>query len=267
VFGGGVLLLLLVFALAAKWVAPHDPLDQDLMNSFLPPFWQANADPSFLLGTDSLGRDILSRLIYGTRIALTVAVIAAAGAGIIGTVLGLAAGFVGGKVDALISRLVEIWMAFPPVLLATVLVTILGSGVQAVIIAVIIIDWTRFCRIVRAETMVQLSQDYAASARVLGMRRFAMLMGEILPNLLPLLLVLFSLEMATAVIVEAIQSFLGFSVAGGEPSWGGLIRDGRLYVNQAWWLMAMPMGAIVLTVLALNALGDGLRLALDPILR
>jgi dipeptide transport system permease protein len=266
-FGGFVLLLLLVVALAAPLLAPHDPLEQDLLASFDPPFWRSGADPHFLLGTDSLGRDILSRLIYGARVALTVALVAATLAALLGTVLGLCAGYFGGWVDGAISRLVDVWMSFPPVLLSIVLAAVVGAGLKAVILAIIVVDWTRFCRIIRAEVLVQREQDYVAAAVTIGLRRWRVLMGEILPNLVPTLLVLLTLEMGIAVIVEAILSFVGLSVASDAPTWGGLIQEGRLYINQAWWLMALPMLCVIITVLGFNALGDGLRETLDPVLR
>jgi dipeptide transport system permease protein len=266
-FGGGVLLLLIVVALAAPLIAPHDPLEQDLLASFEPPFWREGADPSFLLGTDSLGRDILSRLIYGARVALTVALVAATLAGLLGTALGLLAGYYRGPVDAVISRLVDVWMSFPPVLLSVVLAAVVGAGLKAVILAIIFVDWTRFCRIVRGEVLVQREQDYVAAAITIGLGRARVLASEILPNLVPILLVLLSLEMGIAVIVEAILSFVGLSVASDAPTWGGLIQEGRLYINQAWWMMALPMLCIILTVLGFNALGDGLRETLDPVLR
>lgn len=263
-FGSGVVALMLVAALAAPWLAPHDPLEQDLLNSFQSPAW-SGGEASHALGTDSLGRDILSRLIYSARPALIVAFIAALCAGILGTALGLAAGYFGGRIDSAISRLVDIWMSFPSVLLCIVLAAVLGAGLHTVVIAIIIIDWTRFCRVVRAETMVQKSQDYVASALTIGLTPARIVASEILPNVAPLLLTLFTLEMGIAIVIEAILSFVGLSVSSGVPTWGGIIQEGRLYVNQAWWLMALPMACIILAVLGLNALGDGLRDVLDPV--
>ncbi len=265
--GAAVLLLILAAAVLAPLLAPFDPLDQDLVNSFLPPAWAASGDPQHLFGTDNLGRDILSRLIYGSRAALIVAVTAALGAGVLGTALGLLAGFYGRWVDAAVSRMVDIWMAFPAVLLSIVLVAVIGAGLHAVIIAIIVIDWTRFCRVVRAETLVQRQQDYVASAQTIGLSRWRTMIGEILPNVVPLLIVLFTLEMGIAVIVEAILSFVGLSVSSDAPTWGGMIQAGRQYVNQAPWLMILPMLCVIAAVLALNALGDGLRRALDPLMR
>ncbi len=266
-FGLAVLALLALAALGAPLIAPQNPLHQDLLASFAPPFWHAGVVPGHLLGTDDLGRDTLSRLIYGARIALTVAVISATAAGLIGTLLGLAAGYAGGLPDAIVSRLVDVWMAFPPVLLSIVLVAVIGAGLEAVILAIVIVDWTRFCRIVRAEVLVQREQDYVAAAVAIGLGPWRVALQEILRNLLPTLIVLFTLEMGIAITVEAILSFVGLSIASGAPSWGGMIAEGRLYIHQAWWLMTLPVGCIIVSVLGLNALGDGLRQTLDPLVR
>ena len=263
-FGILVVLALVIAAAGAPWLSPHDPLEQDLLNSFQVPAW-SGGDSAHPLGTDSLGRDILSRLIYGARAALIVAFVAALFAGLLGTALGLAAGYFGGRLDVAISRLVDVWMSFPSVLLCIVLAAVLGAGLHTVVIAIIVIDWTRFCRVVRAEVMVQKSHDYVASAITIGLSSSRVLGSEILPNVAPLLLTLFTLEMGIAIVVEAILSFVGLSVSSGVPTWGGIIQEGRLYVNQAWWLMALPMTCIVVAVLGLNALGDGLRAALDPV--
>jgi peptide/nickel transport system permease protein len=206
VFGSTVLLAMIALAALAPWLAPHDPLDQDLINTLLPPAW-LGGERGFLLGTDSLGRDILSRLIYGARVALTVAVVAALLAGLLGSVLGLLAGYFGGWVDTLISRVVDIWMSFPAVLLSIVLAAVLGAGLHTVVIAIVVIDWTRFCRVVRSEVLVQREQDYVASAVTIGLAPGRILFGEVLPNVVPLLLTLFTLEMGIAIVVEAILSF------------------------------------------------------------
>ena len=264
VFGLIVLGLMLLAAVFAPWLSPHDPLEQDLLSSFLPPSWQANGDPVFLLGTDNLGRDIASRLIYGARTALIVALVAAALAALLGTVLGMLAGFYGGKTDMLISRAVDIWMSFPAVLLSIVLVAVIGAGLHAVIIAIVIIDWTRFCRVIRAETMVQKERDYVASAITIGLPRVRILFQEILPNLIPLLIVLLTLEMGIAIVVETILSFVGLSVASDTPTWGNLIQEGRQYIHQVPWLLGLPVACVVLAVLGLNALGDGIKEVIDP---
>jgi len=221
VIGGSIVLAFVLIALFAPWLSPHDPLNQDLMAGLLPPLWIPGGDPAYLLGADSLGRDLLSRLIHGSRVALTVAILAAGFAAVLGTVLGLLAGFFGGVVDSVISRTVDIWMSFPAVLLSIVLVAVLGTGLHSVVFAIGIIDWTRFCRVVRAETLVQKNQDYVSASRALGLKPAAIIFTEILPNLIPILLTLFFLEMGIAVVVEAILSFVGLSISSDTPTWGG----------------------------------------------
>jgi ABC-type dipeptide/oligopeptide/nickel transport system permease subunit len=267
VVAGGFILLLILLAIFAPWIAPKDPLEQDLMLGTLPPVTYSGAEPGYWFGTDDLGRDVLSRLIHGARVALTVAFVAAGLAALLGTVLGLLAGWYGGWVDAVISRLVDIWMAFPPVLLSILLVAVLGSGVHSVIAAIVIIDWTRFCRVVRSETMAQAQMDYVTAARTIGFPKLRILFKEILPNVAPVIIALLSLEMGIAVIVEAILSFVGLSVSSDTPTWGGMISQGRAIIYQGWWVLVAPLAMLFLTVLAFNQLGDGLRRALDPMMR
>ena len=267
VIGGGFILFLLILALGAPWIAPRDPLEQDIILGATPPFWLPGAEPGYYLGSDDLGRDALSRVIYGARVALTVAIVAATLAAAIGATLGLIAGWYRGWVDATISRLVEIWMAFPPVLLSILLVAVVGAGVGSVIIAIAVIDWTRFCRVVRAETINQASADYVTAARAVGFPQMRILAREIFPNVLPVLIALVSLEMGIAVIVEAILSFVGLSVSSDTPTWGGMIAQGRQLLHQGWWILASPLLMLFLTVLAFNLLGEGLRRALDPVMR
>ena len=262
-FAGGFILFLIIVAVFAPLLAPFDPLEQDLMAATAAP----GVEPGHWLGTDSLGRDVLSRLIYGTRIALTVAFVAAILACLLGTTLGLLAGYYRGWVDSGVSRLVDIWMAFPPVLLSILLVAVLGAGLTSVIVAIVVIDWTRFARVVRAETLQQSRLEYAEAAAALGMGRGAILVREVLPNVLPVVVVLLSLEMGIAVIVEAILSFVGLSVSTDTPTWGGMIAEGRQIIYQAWWVLVFPLASLFLTVLAFNQLGDGLRQWLDPMLK
>jgi len=267
VWAGGFLLALLVLAVFAPWIAPKNPLEQDLMLSTLPPVGNAGSEPGYYLGTDDLGRDVLSRVIYGSRVALTVAIVAASLAALIGTVLGLIAGWYGGWADRIISRLVDIWMAFPPVLLSILLVAVLGAGLPSVIAAIVIIDWTRFCRVVRAETIAQGAMDYVTAAKTLGFSRFQILKNEVLPNVAPVLIALISLEMGIAVIVEAILSFVGLSLSSDTPTWGGMIAQGRQTIHHSWWVLAAPLAMLFATVLAFNQFGNGLRRALDPVMR
>ena len=265
--GGGFILLLFVLAIGAPWIAPKDPLEQDILLGASPPVWFVGAEPGHWLGTDDLGRDALSRAIYGARIALAVAFCASVLAAAFGSALGLLAGWRRGWVDGAVSRLVEIWMAFPPVLLSILLVAVVGAGLESVIVAIAIIDWTRFCRVVRAETMTQASADYVTAARVMGFNSSRILMREIFPNVFPVLIALISLEMGIAVTVEAILSFIGLSVSSDTPTWGGMIAQGRQLLHQEWWILATPLTLLLFTVLAFNVLGEGLRRALDPVMR
>jgi dipeptide transport system permease protein len=265
--GATLVAILVLVALLAPGLAPHDPLEQDLLSAQLPPAWMQGGDPSYIFGTDSLGRCVLSRLIYSARTAVVVALIAASLAALIGVALGLFAGSFGGWVDQLISRLIDVWMAFPPVLLSIVLAAVIGAGLTSVIVAIVVVDWTRFARVMRAETMAQLARDYASAARAIGLSRAKVLRLEILPNLVPLLVTLLAVEMGIAILVEVILSFVGISVAGDTPTWGSMIAEGRQIVYQAPWIMALPIACIIASVIGLNLLGDGLRLALDPVQR
>ena len=261
------LILLVIVALFAPYLAPKDPLEQDLFAGRLPPFWMQGADAAFLLGTDSLGRDVLSRIIFGTRIALTVAVISASLTCLVGAALGLLAGFYRGWVDVAVSRFIDIWMAFPPVLFSILLIAVIGPGLFSIIAAIVVIDWTRFARVIRAEAMTQGAMDYVASARVAGRGRFGILLREILPNVLPIIVVLLTLEMGIAVIVEAILSFVNLSISTDDPTWGGMISEGRTSIHQAWWVLVFPLITLFLTVLSFSQLGEGLKNRFDPVLR
>jgi ABC-type dipeptide/oligopeptide/nickel transport system permease subunit len=265
--GMGLVGFFVVIALLAPLLAPHDPIEQDLLSAQLPPIWMQGGEATFPLGTDSLGRCVLSRLMYAARTAMTVALIAASLAAIIGIALGLIAGMFGGWIDQFVSRLIDVWMAFPPVLLSIVLAAVIGAGLTSVIAAIVVVDWTRFARVMRAETMVQLQRDYASAARALGLSRDQILRLEILPNLVPLIVTLFAVEMGIAILVEVILSFVGISVAGDVATWGGMIVEGRQIVYQAPWIMAFPIGCVILSVIGFNLLGDGLRAALDPVQR
>src|SRR5580700_5453726 len=267
IIGGGFILALIVIALFAPWIAPKNPLDQDLLLASLPPAGLAGAEPGYYFGTDDLGRDVLSRLIYGARIALIVAFVAASLAALAGTTLGLLAGWYRGWVDGIISRLVDIWMAFPPVLLSILLVAVLGPALSSVIIAIAVIDWTRFCRVVRAEAMQQRRMDYVDSVKVAGYGAWRIMAREVLPNVLPAIVVLFSLEMGIAVIVEAILSFVNLSISTDDPTWGSMIAEGRGIVHQAWWVLVFPLICLFLTVLAFSQFGEGLKERFDPVMR
>jgi peptide/nickel transport system permease protein len=250
-------------AIFAPLLAPHDPNDQSLTAIFLPPVWEQGGDPAYFLGTDSLGRDVLSRLIYGARLAMLVAVFASLGAMLIGATLAHIAGYFGGRIDAWIGRAVDVWMSFPPVILSLILMVGIGVGVRNVILAIVLVDWTRFCRVLRSEVLVVSRKDYVAAARLLGFSHWRTITREIIPASLPLLITLVSLEMGIAVIVEAILSFIGLSVGSETPAWGQMIADARQYIYDSPWNLIFPILAIFTAVLGFNLLGDGLRRTLD----
>jgi peptide/nickel transport system permease protein len=264
---GGWLLVLTLAAVFAPLLSPHDPLSQDLLGGRIPPMFLPGADPTYPLGTDSLGRDVLARLLYGGRIALIVALVAGLATCVIGSALGLIAGYFRGWPDMVISRLIDIWMAFPPVLFAILLIAVIGPGLTSIILAIVVIDWTRFARVVRAEAMAQGAMDYVASAQVAGRTRVGTMLAEILPNVLPTVVALLTLEMGIAVIVEAILSFVNLSISTDDPTWGGMISEGRTSVYQAWWVLVFPLVCLFLTVLSFSQLGEGLKDRFDPVLR
>jgi peptide/nickel transport system permease protein len=259
----GMTLCISICALFASVLAPHDPAEQNLLTILTPPAWAHGGDPTYPLGTDSLGRDVLSRLIYGARTAMIVAFCASTGAMIIGTILAHIAGYFGGAVDWIIGRLVDVWMSFPPVILSLILMVGLGIGLDRVILAIVLVDWTRFCRVLRSEVLIVTRQDYVAAARLLGFTHWQTIIREVFPATLPLLITLLSLEMAIAVVVEAILSFVGLGVGANEVAWGQMIADARQYVYQSPWNLLLPMLCIFVTVAAFNLLGDGLRRTLD----
>jgi peptide/nickel transport system permease protein len=258
-----MILCIVVCAVFANRIAPNDPGDQNLLSILVPPVWAEGGDPAFPFGTDSLGRDMLSRLIYGARSAMLVAFFASLGAMTIGTVLAHVSGYFGGTIDWVIGRLVDVWMSFPPVILSLILMVGLGVGLDRVILAIILVDWTRFCRVLRSEVLVVTRHDYVAAARLLGFTHWQAITREVLPATLPLLITLMSLEMAIAVVVEAILSFVGLGVGANQPAWGQMIADARQYVYQSPWNLLLPALAIFLTVTSFNLLGDGLRRTLD----
>jgi peptide/nickel transport system permease protein len=259
----GMIFCIACCAIFAGQLAPHDPGDQNLLSILTPPAWDAGGDPNYPLGTDSLGRCVLSRLIYGARTAMLVALFASLGAMIIGSILAHVSGYFGGAIDWIIGRMVDVWMSFPPVILSLILMVGLGVGLDRVILAIVLVDWTRFCRVLRAEVLVVTRHDYIAAARLLGFTHWQTITREVLPATLPLLITLVSLEMAIAVVVEAILSFVGLGVGADQPAWGQMIADARQYVYQSPWNLLLPILAIFLTVTSFNLLGDGLRRTLD----
>lgn len=260
--GAALVAALVAAAAAAPYLGLQPPNDMDLLSILSPP--NAGALPPHWLGTDGLGRDVLSRLFWGARVALAVAVGATIGAAVLGSVLGLLAGALGGPVDWAILRLVDLWMSFPPVVLSLLLVVALGAGLGNVMLAIVLVDWTRFCRVLRAEVMVIHGQDYISAARLLGFGRLRMIWREVVPGIVPTLITLVALEMGIAVRIEAVLSFVGMSVPAEVPAWGQMIADARTSMVATPWAILAPIGAIVVTVIGFNLLGDGLRRRLDP---
>ena len=265
--GGGILLVVAGLAIAAPWIAPHDPLEQDLLHMLAPPMWASDGNSAFPLGTDGLGRCVLSRAIFGARVALTVAVAAAFGSMLLGSTLALIGGYFGGVVDRLVSYVVDLWLSFPPVVLSLIMLVGLGTGVDKVILAVVLVDWTRFCRVVRADVLVTRRRDYVLAAQLIGFGHLRTMLREVLPAVVPLMITLFSIEMGIAIVVEATLSFIGLSVPPDITTWGQMLADSRSDMQSAIWVMLVPVACIIVTVLACNLLGDGVRVALDPRLR
>jgi len=265
--GGVILLVAMLLAVFAPWIAPHDPLDQDLLHILAPPAWAPDGSAAYPLGTDGLGRCVLSRAIYGARVALTVAIAAAWGSMLLGGTLALLGGYFGGVVDRLISYVVDLWMSFPPVVLSLILLVGLGTGVDKVILAVVLVDWTRFCRVVRADVLVTRRRDFVLAAQLIGFSHWRTMSREVLPAVVPLMITLFSIEMGIAIVVEATLSFIGLSVPAEITTWGQMLADARNDMQSAVWVLLTPVACIIVTVLACNLLGDGVRVALDPRLR
>ncbi len=263
IVGTVIVVTVLLCALLAPHLAPHDPDDQNLLAQLLPPAWQPDGDAAYPLGTDGLGRCVLSRLLWGARVAMEVALIASLGAALVGSVLAYVAGYLGGWADWLIGRAVDVWMSFPPVVLALILMTGLGTGERNVILAIVLVDWTRFCRVLRSEVLVVAQRDYVAAARLVGFGHWRTVTREVVPATVPLLVTLLSLEMGIAVVVEAVLSFVGLGVRADQVAWGQMIADGREAIYQAPWALFAPVLAIFVTVAGFNLLGDGLRRTLD----
>ena len=264
--GGTIALGMLALALVGPALAPHDPNRQDLVSVRQPPVW-AGGVWSHPLGTDSLGRDLLSRLLWGARVALVVAVASAVVSAVIGVPVALVAGYARGRVDTVLMRVVDVWMSIPAVLLAIALMGVLGLGLWKVVLAIVVVDWTRFARVIRGEVLALREREFVEAARALGLRPLRVMAEELLPNLVPLIIVLASLEMAIAVGVEALLSFVGLGVQASTPSWGAMIAEGRGYLMVSWWGMGIPMLALIVAVVGFNLLGEALRERLDPRLR
>ena len=262
-----IVLLVLLTAVFAPLLAPHAP---ELTNNtvFLkPPFWQAGGSISYPLGTDAIGRDILSRLIYGARLSLVIGLAVVALSVVVGTVLGMAAGYFRGVFEIAVMRLMDIILTLPSLLLAIVIVAILGPGLMNAMLAVAIVVLPHYVRITRAAVISEMSRDYVTAARVNGAGHLRLMFNEVLPNCMAPLIVQASLGISTAILDAAALGFLGLGAQPPSPEWGTMLADAREFVMRAWWVVTFPGLAILITVLAFNLLGDGLRDAFDPKLK
>ena len=256
--------LFVVIALTAPWLAPQDPYDTDLLRRLQPPVWMEGGDWQYVLGCDTLGRDILSRIIYGARISMSIGVAVVLLACVAGTLLGLAAGYFGRAVDAVISRLVDVLLAFPYLIFAIGLMGMMGPGLQNIVLALVYKEWTISCRVVRGETLAARECDYVTAARAVGASHLHIMWREILPNILSPVIVVATTRMATIIILEASLSFLGLGMQPPLASWGSMVADGRAHLLEAWWVSTFPGIAIFALVLAANLAAQGLRDAFDP---
>jgi len=258
VVGLFITLAIIFCAVFAPYVATHGVEQMDMSNRFEGPTWE------HILGTDNFGRDLWSRLVFGARISLTIAVISVLCSALIGTVVGLAAGYFGGWVDQLLMRITDVFLGFPAIVLALAIVAVLGPGVLNVSFAIIVVAWTEYARVVRSTTLVLREQNYVQAARALGASPVRILFKEILPNALGPIIVLASLGLGTAIIAESALSFLGFGLPPPTPTWGWTLAYGTKFMRDAPWLSIISGATIMVTVLGFNLLGDGLRDVLDP---
>jgi len=262
--GAGLLLLILFVAIFAPWLAPHDPYFQDLTNRTVPPIWHEGGTWAHPLGTDPLGRDYLSRLLYGARISLLIGVAVALISGLIGTTMGMLAGYFGGKTDMVVSFMVTTRLSMPVILVALATVALIGGSLWVVIMVLGLLKWDRFAVVMRSATQQVRSLDYVAAAQAAGASTPRVLLGEVLPNVLPHLVVVATLEAASAILLEAALSFLGLGVQPPLPSWGLMISEAKAYMFFSFWLIAIPGTALAVLIFAINLAGDGLRDLFSP---
>jgi peptide/nickel transport system permease protein len=266
-FGLVVIAVVALTAAFAPVVAPFDPLAQDIGQRLREPGWQDAQGRLHPLGTDHLGRDILARIIYGSRIALVVGVAAVAISGVLGMAVGLVAGYFGGRVDDCLMRLADVQLAFPFILLAIAVIGVLGPSLPNIIIVIGVSSWVVYARVVRGEVLSIREREFVQAAVALGSRDVRVLRQHVLPNTFTPWLVVATLDMARVIVIESALSFLGLGVQPPTPTWGGMLADGRVYLSTAWWLATFPGLAILVTVLGINLFGDGLRDTLDPRLK
>ena len=263
-----ILVLVIACGVFAPLVAPHAPRQGDLIDSKLPPSWLAEGDSRFLLGTDELGRDILSRIIFGAQVSLTVGFSAVVLAGAIGVTLGLVAGYFRGVADDVVMRVADVQLALPQILMAIAILAVLGPGLKNVILTLAITGWVTYARVVRGEVLSVREKDFIQAARCIGVGHVKIMFRHILPNVVASIIVIASFAVAGTILAEAALSFLGLSVGPDVPTWGGMVASGRdQIITGQWWIYTFPGLAIMLTVLGINLIGDWLRDYLDPRLK
>ena len=262
-----IIAVIVAMAVFAPLLAPYSPIDQTLRDKLIPPVWVEGGTPEYILGTDAFGRDILSRLIYGARVSLIVAVLALTAGGGVGLAIGITAGYFGGMVDNALMRLVDAAFTFPAILFALLLAVTVGQGLGTLIVAISLLLWASFARVIRGEVLALKQRDFVALARVRGCSSWRIMLTHILPNVLNTFMVLVTLNIGVVVIAEASLSFLGAGIPPPTPTWGLMISEGRGRIADAWWVALIPGIAITLLVLSVNLFGDWLRDRLDPRLR
>jgi dipeptide transport system permease protein len=267
VIGMWVFIFVCLVAILADVIAPHGPTIQYRDALLTPPVWQEGGDWRFLLGTDAVGRDMLSRLIHGSRYSLFVGIIVVSGAVVVGVAVGLIAGFFGGIIDTLIVRVMDVILSFPSLLLALTLVAVLGPSLTNAMIAIAIVQQPHYVRLTRAAVMGEKNKDYVTAARVAGVGPLRLMVATILPNCLSPLIVQAALSFSSAILEAAALGFLGMGAQPPTPEWGTMLAEAREFILRAWWVVTLPGLAILIVVLAINLMGDGLRDALDPKLK
>lgn len=261
---GGVLLMIVASAVLAPWVSPHDALAVNIRHRLAPPAWMEGGTAQHLLGTDQVGRDLLSRVIYGGRVSLVVGVTAVLLSATIGVLFGLGAGYFGRRTDWTIMTLVNVMLTFPFVLLALAVIAVLGPSLTNMIIVLGVAGWPIYARVVRAETMALREREFVLAGRALGMSHARIVFRQILPNLVSAIVVIATLQVAQVIILESFLSFLGLGIQPPTPAWGNMLGEGRVYMLNSWWIATFPGSAIFLTTLVINLMGNALRDWLDP---
>ena len=265
--GLAIVILVVLLSLAAPILAPHDPEFVDIRNRLKPPVWSDEGSSLHLLGTDNLGRDILSRLLYGSRVSLFVGLSTVVLGGLLGITLGVLAGYLGGRVETVIMRMVDVQLAFPSILFAVAIMAVLEPSLGNVVLVLSLASWATYCRIARGQTLVLRQTEFIEAARAIGGSHLRIMLRHVLPNATSPLIVVASFGVAISIINEASLSFLGVGVPPTVPTWGGMLGEGRTYLRLAWWLSTFPGLALMLMVFGVNVIGDWLRDYLDPRLR